>query len=360
MSSTTYNSVSDGPDVELETSPDSDALVDALRKGDVPDVFLVSRDDLAFLLEEDLTQPVDALLDERGVDFGDGYSRDGLQAFSAEDRLQCMPYGISPMVIFYNTEMVDFERMQRRGLPIPQLALDPDSVTQTWAFDTFAAAAEFASRPRTNSRGVYVEPTLETLAPFIYSGGGQLFDDEDDPTSLAFSDDDSRAALERSLELLRSPLVTPSENQLARHSPLEMFEQGKLAMIQGYRGLVPELRQVQGLEFDVIAMPVLESAGTVGEVSGLCLSAEAADPSAAADFMVDFLSTPVGGARGPHRLPRARQPRGRAVGGLPAAGPTAPATPASSTAACAPSSSSRCSRPGPSWSAPSRTASSSC
>lgn len=287
-----YNSVTEGPRVELQRAPDSDALVDALREGDVPDVFLVSRDDLAYLLEEELTQPVDALLDERGVDFGDGYSRDGLQAFSAEDRLQCMPYGISPMVIFYNTEMVDFERMQRRGLPVPLLALDPESLTQTWSFDTFAAAAEFASRPRTNSRGVSVEPTLETLAPFIYSGGGQLFDDVDDPTSLAFSDDATRAALERSLELLRNPLVTPTENQLARRSPLEMFKRGKLAMIQGYRDLVPELRLEQGLEFDVIAMPVLETAATVGRVTGLCLSAGTTDASSAADFMISFASTP--------------------------------------------------------------------
>ena len=295
-----YNLLSDGPDVELRTSPDADALADALAQGEVPDVFMVSRDDLAWLLENDLTQPVDALLDERGVDFGDGYSRDGLQAFSADDRLQCMPYGISPMVIYYNTELVDFRRMERRGLPVPQLWDDEESRTQTWAFDTFAAAARFAARPRRDTRGVYVEPTLEALAPFIYSGGGQLFDDEDAPTSLAFSDDDTRAALERSLELLRSPLVTPTEKELAQDGAVAMFRKGKLAMIEGYRGLVPQLRRVQGLEFDVIAMPVLENAGTVGEVTGLCLSAEAGDAAASADFMVDFLS-----ARSVQRVVRA-------------------------------------------------------
>lgn len=287
-----HNSLSDGVDVELESSPDESALADALRKGDVPDVFLVSRDELAWLLEEDLTQPVDAMLDARGLDFGDGYSRDGLQAFSAEDRLQCMPYGISPMVIFYNTEMVDFDKMQRRGLPVPQLALDPESVTQSWSFDAFAAAAQFAARPRTGTRGVYVEPTLDALAPFIYSNGGQVYDDEDEPTSLAFSDDDTRSALELSLELLRSPLVTPTERQLAKNTALEMFEKGQLGMVEGYRSLVPELRQVQGLEFDVIAMPAAETPGTVGQLSGLCLSADTADPASAADFMVNFLSGP--------------------------------------------------------------------
>lgn len=289
----TFNSLYDDAEVELVASRDAVALRESLESGDVPDVFMVSRQDLAWLLEKDLTQPVDALLDDRGVDFGDAYSRDGLQAFSAEDRLQCMPYGISPMVIFYNRDLVDFERMELRGLDVPdETPTDLRSRTQSWTFDEFAAAAEFAARPRQKTRGVYVEPTLEALAPFVHSGGGPLFDDETDPTSLAFSDGDTEAALERSLTLLRSPLVTPSASELQQSSALEMFKDGRLAMIEGYRRLVPELRQTQGLDFDVMAMPVLEQAGTVGEVTGLCLSADAASTPAAADFLVHLTSTP--------------------------------------------------------------------
>ena len=64
----------------MKTWPTEDDLVDALKAGEeVPDVFMVSRDDLAWLLEEGLTQPVDPLLDERGVDFGDDYSRDAVR-----------------------------------------------------------------------------------------------------------------------------------------------------------------------------------------------------------------------------------------------------------------------------------------
>lgn len=288
-----FNSLRDDVEVELVPSADAEDLADRIRKGgEVPDVFLVSRDDLAWLVQKRLTQPVDALLDERGVDFGDGYSRDGLQAFSADDRLQCMPYGISPRVVFYNTDMVDFDTMAARGLPAPvESPADARARTQTWTFDEFTAAAEYAARPRRKTRGVYVEPTLESLAPFIYSGGGQLFDDDEEPTSLAFSDGDTRDALERSLGLLRSPLVTPSPKELRRRTPLEMFESGKLAMIQGYREMVPGLRQVQGLEFDVMPMPVLDQAGTVGQVTGLCMSADTPSPALAADLMVKMTST---------------------------------------------------------------------
>jgi multiple sugar transport system substrate-binding protein len=282
-----FDSLYDPATVEVENYDSSADVLASVEDGErLPDVFLASRDDLATLQEERLIQPVDVLLDERGVDFGDGYSRDALQAFSAEDRLQCMPYGISPMVIYYNTKLVDFDRIEARGLPVP-------AEREAWTLDMFAAAAQIASRPGRRTHGFYIEPGLRTLAPFVYSGGGELFDDEDAPTSLALAEGDGPEALERALELLRRPQLTLSEQQVERRSPLEWFERGKLGMMAGYRRLVPELRQVHGLDFDVISMPILDSAATTGDITGLCLSADAASTPAAADLMVHLLSTPA-------------------------------------------------------------------
>jgi multiple sugar transport system substrate-binding protein len=280
-----WNSTSDVPDVELETWPNQKAMRDALEGGaPVPDVFLTSRSDLSWLLEKGYTQPVDELLDERGVDFGDGYSRDALEAFSTADRLQCMPYGVSPMVIYYNKQLVNFDRMRSRGLDAP----DVDATR--WSFEQFTAAADFASRPGRGSKGVHIAATLPGLAPFIESGGGSVFDDTTAPTRLTLSEDDSKSALERTLVLLRDPQVTLDETQLASASSLAWFKRGKLGMIAGYRSLVPTLRLVPGLDFDVMPMPVLDSASTVGDVTGLCLSKKSADVPAAADFMVHELS----------------------------------------------------------------------
>jgi multiple sugar transport system substrate-binding protein len=280
-----FDSLYDPAQVKVKNWDTSADMMAAIQDGeDVPDVFLVSRDDLASLQEQNLTQPVDALLDARGVDFGDGYSRDALQAFSADDRLQCMPYGISPMVIYYNTELVDFDQMERRGLLVPE-------EREAWTFEMFTAAAQFASRRGAN--GVYIKPGVRTFAPFVYSGGGQVFDDEDAPTSLAFSDGDSVEAMERTLEVLRRPQLTLSEKQIAERTPLEWFKRGELGMMAGYRRLVPELRQVQGLDFDVISMPILDGLATTGDITGLCLSADAASTPAAADLMVDLLGTPA-------------------------------------------------------------------
>ncbi|WP_164477786.1 ABC transporter substrate-binding protein [Nocardioides pantholopis] len=283
----TYNATSGAEPVTIEPYADAAGLVAAVQKGGAaaPDVYMLPRTDLAWLREERRNVPVDELLDERGVNFGDNYSRSALEAFSDDLRLQCMPYGVSPEVVYYNKRLVDFDRMERRGLQVP------GGERVRWTFDQFAEAAAFASRKRRGTKGVHVPATLEGLAPFIYSGDGKVFDDADDPRSLALAGDESRAALERTLTLLRDPTVTLSEKQLSRRSALEWFKAGKLGMITGQRDLVPQLRAVPGLDFDVISMPVLDTPATVGDVTGICISARSASVPQSADFLVHALST---------------------------------------------------------------------
>ena len=273
----------------------------------VPDVFLLDRVDLAQVIADDVSQPVGDLLDEpdRDVDFGDGYPIDAVRAFANDNDLQCLPYGFSPMVMYINTSLIDFTRMARRGLDFP-------TQPGRWNFEQFAEAARFASRPATRAAGVQIEPTIEALAPFIYSGGGEVFDDEAAPTSLSFSDGDSQTALSTTLELLRNPpSVTLTDKQLERQSALDWFKAGKLGMLAGYRSLTPELRAT-GVTFDVMAMPSLGDEQTVADITGLCMSKDASSAEAAADFMYYLASSDsvasVAAAGYPCR-PTSRSPR---------------------------------------------------
>jgi multiple sugar transport system substrate-binding protein len=154
----------------------------------------------------------------------------------------------------------------------------------------FQAAADFATRPRNKTTGFYIESSLNGLAPFIYAGGGQVYDDATDPTSLAFSDDGSREALTETLEVLRDPQLTLTEGQLKRATPVEWFMRGKLGMLAGYRSLTPALREDPDLDFDVIPMPVLDGQATVGDITGLCISSKSPDISQTADFLVYAIS----------------------------------------------------------------------
>ncbi len=281
-----YNKESVVVDVRVVDYDDARSMLQAIRSETItPDLYLLPREDLAETVAEGRNRPLLDLLDARGVPLGDDYSRDAISAFATADDLQCMPYTSSPMVLYYNTKLIDFERMELRGLDVPSEDRDE------WSLTEFRAAAEFASRPRNNTHGVYIEPTLEGLAPFVYSGGGQVYDDEVDPTSLALGDDDSSEALRASLEVLRDPRITLSGKQLEQRSPLEWFRDGQLGMIAGYRDLTPALRDTEGLSFDVMPMPTLDDPATVGRLTGLCVADGPADREAqAADFLVYMLN----------------------------------------------------------------------
>ena len=283
-----FNATSRTRKFSLVTWPDHESALDDILGGNAPDVFLSSRIDLGELVEAEAVRPVSLLLDERGVDFGDRFSRDAVDAFAFQDELQCMAYSASPMVVYYNDELVDFEKMERRLLEVPSINTNTE-VRERWTFEEFVAAAEFASR-RGGVRGVWIEPTLEGLTPFIRSGGGEVYDDEVAPTSLTFNEESTREALEVTLGVLRNATLTPSRSQLARHTPLQLFKRGRLAMIAGFRDLVPELRATPGLSFDVIAMPAIDGAATVGDVNGLCISADAEHVGDAADFIAYAVS----------------------------------------------------------------------
>ncbi|WP_141014410.1 extracellular solute-binding protein [Nocardioides sambongensis] len=281
-----YNQASEYVDVTVESWPDAESMLADLKAGAVsPDLYLLPRSALKDTIDNERNIELLDLLDARGISLGDDFSRDSVAAYSYDDDLQCMPYATSPMVMYYNTDLIDFDRMAARGLPVP------NEERSAWTLDMFRAAAEFASRPRKGSRGVYIDPTLEGISPFVLSGGGSVYDDPVSPTSLALSEGDSVDALTRTLEVLRDPQLTLTSQQLDRRSGLEWFEQGKVGMIAGYRDLTPQLRDVDGLRFDVMPMPNLGTTATVGNLTGVCIGAGAAgNAGEAADFLVHLVS----------------------------------------------------------------------
>jgi multiple sugar transport system substrate-binding protein len=266
--------------IKVDHAADADTamadLATGSENGDPPDVFLMEHETLPALMRDDLVQPVHALLEERQVDFGDGYQRDAVEAFSAESALQCMPHGVSPLVVYYNQDLLDFASLVEPGE-------EPPTAEDGWTWEQFAQAARQMSRGRT--KGVYIEPTLEQLAPFIWSGGGELVDDMVAPTTLTLSDGDTRAALEQVLTLARDPQVTPTRAELGRMGAVAAFRKGRLGMVLGTRALTPALRESEHLDFEVMPLPSLGRYRTIAQLSGYCISSQSQDVPAAADFL---------------------------------------------------------------------------
>ncbi|GAB3855977.1 hypothetical protein GCM10028801_12430 [Nocardioides maradonensis] len=274
----TYNSTATVP-VRLRTYADAAALESAVTTDtDAPNVYLLPRAGLAQVMATQRNRPLQDLLSDRGISLGDDYSRDAVTAFSADDDLQCMPYTISPMVIYYNTDLIDLDLMRRHGMNVPPVD------RSSFSLDEFRVLARYAARD--GDAGLAIDPTLRGLAPFIYSGGGQVFDNTTTPTSLALGQGSSVNALRSTLEILRDARLTLTSTQLDAHSAVEWFERGRVGMIAGFRGLVPQLRRTKGLHFDVLPMPAVGSNRTVGDFTGVCLLTGHPDQlSAAADFL---------------------------------------------------------------------------
>jgi multiple sugar transport system substrate-binding protein len=301
--------------VEVERAPDvTDAMASyeqAYAEGNPPDVFLVDHDHLPALVEQDMVQPVDGLLEERDLDFGDGYQRDGLESFAASDALQCMPHDVSPTVVYYNKDLVDLTRLVEEGET-------PPNAEDGWTWEEFSLAARQASRVK--GKGVYIEPTLRALAPFVWSAGADIVDDVQDPTTLTLSEGDTREALEEVLALVRDPLVTPTRAELAEEDALSRFRQGRLGMILGTRALTPTLRAQEDLDFDVMPLPSLGRFRTVSDMTGYCISS---GPTRSRQQATSWPSRSAG------RVPRSprvtatscRRTSGRELGGLPAGVP---------------------------------------
>jgi multiple sugar transport system substrate-binding protein len=268
--------------VKVEGWPNDAAMLGAFRDGEkVPDVFLANQRHLTYLLGHHLVQPVDELLDDRGFDFGDEFPHTSLTAFGSDNRLVCLPYGVQPSVIYYNKRLVK----------LGQLKSDPPTPGQGWSLAQFAAAARWAANHHPGVAGAALDPSLVGVAPFVYSGGGQLFDSNTQPTTMTLSTSASVQSLTQTVRALRAPGTTLTKAQLSRASAEEWFQRGKLAMLQGTRRLVPDLRTTPGLHFDVMPMPSLGTSATAGSLTGLCLSSHPGDVATAADFLA-YASTP--------------------------------------------------------------------
>jgi multiple sugar transport system substrate-binding protein len=276
--------------VELDQEDTAESFADRLEReasvGDEPDVFMANSDQVPRLAAEKRIQHVDGLLEERGVTFGDNYQRLGLEALSADQALQCMPYDVSPLVVLYNQGLVPFQRLIEDGE-------DPLTPETGWTWEQFTKAVRLMSRDGVN--GVYVEPRLSTLMALVRSAGADIVDDPRHATTLTLSDGGTREALEQILDVLREPRFTPSRAKLERKDALSRFEDGEIGMLFATRAVVPELRHADDLDFDVFPLPRISRTRTVADVTGLCLSATTPHVDAAADFLA-FATGPEGQA----------------------------------------------------------------
>lgn len=240
-----------------------------------PDVFLLDIDHLADAVAADVLQPVNELLEDRDVPFGDAVQRSGVLAYSVDNTLACMPSEVSPYVLYYNKRLV-----KPRRLMDPDKPLEP---TGAWPWEMVQqAAAQAAAR---GARGLYIPPDLRLLQAFLVAAGGTAVDDTRAPTTLTLSSESSQNALKALATLTRDPMVRITPPEADRVSAEKRFMAGRTGMLIGTRALVPRLREVADLNFAVAPLPRLNRDANVSEMNGYCLAKTSVHDDTAADFI---------------------------------------------------------------------------
>lgn len=259
-----------GGEVELVAVGREDHLTrlsTAFASGDAPDVFLINYREYAPFVQRGAVQAVGPMLEREGIDTADYYP-EPLRAFTYDDALQCMPQNISSLVVYWNRGL-----FAQAGVPAPKA---------DWTWDDFVTTANALTSD--GVQGVGIDSSITRMAPFIWSSGGTIVDDDQAPTRTTLHEPGARAALDAVVDLIGTG-ATPDKEQLAAQGLPEQFMTGKVAMFLSSRVEVPALREQRGLDFDVASLPAMGEPASVLHSDAYCVASSSPNKAAAAKFI---------------------------------------------------------------------------
>ena len=284
-----------GDEVRLIPVPDRKGhlqkLTTAFAAKRPPAVWLVNHRNLGGFLRPGAIDPAGPRLGTAGAPERGELLDVALDAFTFGGELQCVPQNASSLVVYVNRDA-----FRDAGVPLP---------AEGWRYEDMLAAARALKGG--GGHAVGIEASVIRIAPFVWSAGGELVDDEGAPTRFTLDTPAARRGLDAFFALGRDGL-SPSAADVEAKPLEERFIDGELAMFFSSRREVPNFRVIDGFEWDVAGFPVLEREATVLHSDGFCLSAGA--QADAAWRFVAFAAGPEGQrilARGGRTVPSLRE-----------------------------------------------------
>ncbi|WP_224248345.1 ABC transporter substrate-binding protein [Hyalangium gracile] len=259
-------------------------LTTGFSGGTPPDLFLLNYRRYAQFAGKGVLEPLGMRLEKStALKEADLYPAT-VEAFRYQGTLTCLPQNISSLVVYYNRGL-----FQRFKVPLP---------TRDWTWEDFRQAAKALTQDtdgdgRNDIHGLGMEPTLARLAPFLWQAGGDVVDNLQRPTRFLLLTQPSQDALRFVLELQRVHRVTPSLEEAKSEDLEARFMAGRLGMLLQSRRLVPTLRSVQALDWDVAPLPRNRAAATVLHSDAYCMARDSKVKDQAFRF-VEFALGPVG------------------------------------------------------------------
>jgi multiple sugar transport system substrate-binding protein len=284
-----------GDDVELVEASDRSDLIarlsTSIAAGAPPDVFLMNYRYYAQFAAKGAIEPVTDRLEESDAFEPEDFYAVALDAFRWRGEQLCIPQNVSSLVVYYNRDL-----FERYGVPEP---------ADDWTWNTMIGHAAALTRDANGRQirpgdpdaggataavyGLGVEPSLIRIAPFVWSNGGSLVDDEARPTRFTLDTPAAQEALRGFLDLRLVYGAIPSDVEVEAQDDETRFANGGLAMLLSSRRSTPLFRTITAFEWDVAPLPIWKERAGILHSDAFCITEGSERKEAAWSFVEDAL-----------------------------------------------------------------------
>ncbi|MBA3330861.1 MAG: sugar ABC transporter substrate-binding protein [Actinobacteria bacterium] len=274
--------------VKLVEASDRDDLLARLSTsfagGDPPDLFLLNYRFYGQFAARGVLEPIEQRVDDSEAFAQDDFYPQALDAFRFDGMLTCLPQNISSLVVYYNKELF---RQAKVSEPEPDWSWD-DLVETALALTKDADGDGNVDR-----YGLGVEPSLIRIAPFVWSNGGEIVDDDEEPTRFALDTPAAQEAMQEFFDLRQAHAVVPTEEEIESEDDETRFQNGRTAMVLSSRRSTPTFRTITAFDWDVAPLPRHREAAGILHSDAYCMTAASENKNAAWRFM-EFALGPEG------------------------------------------------------------------
>jgi multiple sugar transport system substrate-binding protein len=275
-----FEAQTDTVEVELiVASSRSDLLTrisTAIAAGSPPELFLVNYRFYGQFASKGALAPLTERF-EAAPDFHpDDFYPVALDAFRWGDEQMCLPQNVSSLAVYYNKDL------------FAEAGIDEPADSWTWFEMVDAAAAltvDIDVDGTIDQHGLGVDPGIIRVVPFIWSAGGEVFDDELQPTRYTLDNAPAIRAIQQFIDLRAGLGLIPSDQEMESEELESRFLNGRLGMYMSSRRAVPHLRSIEDFEWDVAPIPTNGQPANVLHSDAFCLTADSKNHDAAWEFV---------------------------------------------------------------------------
>ena len=231
-----------------------------------------------------MLEPIEGRLQGSDAFDEDDFYPQAMDAFRFDGELVCLPQNISSLVVYYNRAL-----FRQANVPEPKPG---------WAWNDMVERAIKLTRDTNgdgdiDQHGLGVEPSIIRIAPFVWSNGGEVVDDEEAPTRFTLDTPEATEAMDAFFALRREHLAIPSEQEVEAEDDETRFQNGREAMLLSSRRSTPAFRTITAFDWDVAPLPRHGEQAGILHSDAYCMTKASENKDAAWAFM-EFALGPEG------------------------------------------------------------------